>query len=286
MKIKKIVKNKCSNKIKVYCLNIPKNHEVIVQCQNESYVTKQSVNFGFIFGTVAYSFALRLEKEWPHEDILEYVKKYQLQDKVKFFYKILKGERINEDSLTKGGIAGDKESFFGHIEDKKKFANVWAVAADIRKKFFERYSGLEEWIKITTKEAEKLGYVVSPFSAVRRLPQLTYQGKDDSKGKIKNLKNIALNSPVQNFESVYMNILMGEQNRYIKENNLKTVICGNVHDANISYVHKKELNEFVKISKEIFEKDRPENKGIPQELESNVADYYGRGEVWGFGTEF
>jgi DNA polymerase I-like protein with 3'-5' exonuclease and polymerase domains len=243
----------------------------------------KAVNFGFLFGTVAYSFALGLEKEWPYKDIVEYVRRYNLQERVKFFLRILKGDRIGEDKDK--AFDGDKGEFFANIDDKRKFANVWAVAADIRKKFFERYPGLEEWIKRQSSEAEEKGYVVSPFGAVRRLPQLTYQGKHDLKGKVKNWKNIALNSPVQNFESVYMNILMGEQNKYIKKNNLETHLCGNVHDANISYVHKDELKEFLEISKEIFERDRPENKGIPQELESNVADYYGKGEVWGFGTE-
>jgi DNA polymerase I-like protein with 3'-5' exonuclease and polymerase domains len=142
---------------------------------------------------------------------------------------------------------------------------------------------------------------MSAFGAIRRLPQLLYQGKDANQGKVKNLKNIALNSPVQNYEICLIMMTLNKTHDTIKENMLKSVIVGSVHDSMVFYTHKDEVSIINRITKSEFEKDRPENKGIPFELEIELSkpdaefgsEYYyedEKGDIqdhryWGFGKE-
>jgi DNA polymerase I-like protein with 3'-5' exonuclease and polymerase domains len=255
----------------------------------------KQINFQLLFGATAFNFAQTIiEKEWSFVEVLEYVKENDLLNKVNALKKHIVGsDRPNWKKADDEEIVGPDWGSLFEGKDKEKFPYIWAVASDIRKKFFEKYSGLFSWIesvvgskKDGTKGLAQLnGYVRSPFGAIRRLPQLKYEGKDDKNGVIKNLKNIALNSPVQNYENVLMLLMAIRLNNHIKENGLKSRLCGDVHDAIISYTHKDEIEELFRIAKEEFEKDRPENMGIPLEMECEISDYYGKGEVWGFGKE-
>lgn len=232
----------------------------------------KGINFQLLFGATSFNFAKTvIEKEWNKKDVNNFIRENNLYETVNHRYGLL--------------ISGENE-IFNEIGDKEHFARCWTVAGFIRNVFFEKYYGLLNWIEEIIKQADKDGYVRSSFGAIRRLPQLLYQGKEDLKFVIKNLHNIALNSPVQNYENVIMMMTAIESNKYIKENNLKSRMCGNVHDANVFYTHKDELEELTQFCKSIFEKNLPEHKGIPLELESDVSDYYNKNEVWGFGSEY
>jgi DNA polymerase I-like protein with 3'-5' exonuclease and polymerase domains len=74
-------------------------------------------------------------------------------------------------------------------------------------------------------------------------------------------------------------------NKFVKNNNMLSKVIGNVHDSVVMYIHKNELESIYWKAKEVFEEDIPENKGIPMLMEFDVADYFGKGEVWGFGEE-
>ena len=161
----------------------------------------------------------------------------------------------------------------------------WTVANDIRKKFFATYKGLKEWVERVPKQAVEDGYVISPFGAIRRLPQLTYSGRDLVHSLHKNLLNISLNSPVQNYEAFMMMKLIAELDQFIEDNNLKSYLIGNVHDSIVLYTHKDEEDIVFEKAKEIFGEDLPAHNGIPMILDVNRADFFGKGELWGFGTD-
>ncbi|MBN2838662.1 MAG: hypothetical protein JXM74_07880 [Fusobacteriaceae bacterium] len=214
-----------------------------------------------MFGSSGISFAeSSLVPNWSEDDVQKYLVENKIVDKPKQLYS-------NEISKSRNLDL--------------KFCKYWAVANDIRKKFFEQYSGLKNWIDESIAFAEKNGYVVSPFGCIRRLPQLLNKGQGSR--ETKNLQNISLNSPVQNYEASLINSTLVYLNKKIKELNLKSRIAGSVHDSMIVYVHKSEIQTVIKIMKEKFEENIPENNGIPMELEFDSADYYGRNEVWGFG---
>jgi DNA polymerase I-like protein with 3'-5' exonuclease and polymerase domains len=76
---------------------------------------------------------------------------------------------------------------------------------------------------------------------------------------------------------------MVKLHNFIKENNLKSRVVMTIHDAIVTYLHREEKDLIITKLKEFFEKDIPENNGIPQILEGNICDPE-KGEVWGFGS--
>lgn len=229
----------------------------------------KSCVFGFLFGASGVAFASSsLKPEWSKEVLEKYLLENNLQSEPLKLYK-----RIREHNMIRF------KSFT--LEDCK----YWAAANDIRKKFFSKYRGLSVWHEKSREFAADNGYVASPFGCIRRLPQLTYQGnKEEFGAKIKNLQNISLNSPVQNFEAVLINSTMVKLHKFIKDNGLKSKVCMTIHDAIVVYLHKSETELIKKKIKEFFEEDIPENNGIPMVLEGEIAEI-SKGEVWGFGSE-
>jgi len=222
----------------------------------------KSINFQLEFGATAYNFAKSvLTQNWSLQECKDYITKNQLRKRLTFFRGLL-----NEN-------------------DNDEFVYYWVVANDIRTKHFETYSGLKTWIDETIEFAESNGYIRSGFGAIRRLPRLLHRGKSDYRSIFKNLQNISLNSPVQNFEAVLMNKLISELILFIKANNYKSRVVGNVHDSIVLYTHRSEAHIIYTEAKRIFEEAIPEAKGIPLLLDVESSDYYRKGEVWGFGSE-
>lgn len=172
----------------------------------------KGINFAMEFGSSSYAFARNvLHHEWSHDDVCEYIQENKLQQSK---------ERLQKLDIE---LAIDSQEFFDY----------WTVAVDIRKKFFERYSGLQYWVDSVPELAVKQGYVVSPFGAIRRLPELIHFGKDNKRRNrhhYKNLRNQSLNSPVQNFEVVLIAQLWNGLAQYIREQSLKSRLVITVHD--------------------------------------------------------
>lgn len=265
----------------------------------------KAINFGFEFGQVAFSFAKdKIEREWTLEECKEYIKENDLYRSLDKFKELINRDRenLNNSARFKNG----KEIF----KDKKRneeFAYYWCVAYNIRIKYFETYKGLELWHRTNHNYGGKNGFIPSSFGIIRRVPQLIcYSTPEYYKKKrlplnpkIKNLYNITLNSPVQAFEIGIVALgMIGVYNR-IREKNLKSRICGTVHDSCMFFIHKNEIDIMKKIIVEEFAQDRPEYKNIPIEVEGEISDahaefgseyYYKneKGEVkdyryWGFG---
>jgi len=228
----------------------------------------KSVNFGFLFGESSRAFASStLQAEWTVQEAKDYVKDTKLEDKQSSFFKYLIKD-IPFDVV-------DKECF---IQDQLEFSYYWASAEDIRKKFFETYKGLKSWHDKQHAFAKKNGYVQSLWGPIRRTPYLIYQGKDDDKSRIKNYENISLNSPVQNFEAMYMMYNMARSDKDLKA--LNTYFIGNIHDSAIDYMKKSEIEQVKNIFVKYFHEQMNLMEGIPYEMEFGYSDL-AKGDVWG-----
>jgi len=161
----------------------------------------------------------------------------------------------------------------------------FTVACDVRKKYFKYYSDLNAWIEKTKKEAQRQGYVRSPYGAIRRLPQLTYQGRNVDQKKNANLLNIALNSRIQNMEVVVVHRAMLKINKCFKDHNMKSRFFGQVHDSGETYTHKEETDFVWSKIKEYSKEYYPEYNGINLDLEGNLSDYFGKNELWHMGQD-
>ncbi len=221
-------------------------------------------NFGFLFGQVAFSFGMgTLKDNWEETDCDNFIRDQDLEGAL---------EEILKDPNNKLSLLDAK-----YIVCSKVLRDVW----------FDTYPTVWQWICGNSNFAIKHGYVRSPFGARRLLPEMTVNtpdgaGDDMNQRHIKNMKNIASNSPVQNHEVVFMNRAQRIIFDYIKAHGLKTKIIGNVHDATVKYLHKAETSELLPVIHRAFSMDYPENNNIPYEGETNLADPV-KNEYWGFG---
>lgn len=228
----------------------------------------KNVNFSLIFGTSAFALAMNtLMEEWTVEECRTYVEANKLQKSRAFFLSLL----YQEDGMGRD---------FPSDASKEEFSNYWCVAADLKDKWFKKYPMVADWIERYMDFAKKHGYIRSVFGAIRRTPQLMYEGKATPRSEFKNILNMTSNSPVQNYEAVVMMTAMVEIHKRLKQEGLRSYIVGNVHDSCVVYIYKPEAQRVFDIAQEAFERPRPENKGIPLTLEMDVADVRA-GIYWG-----
>jgi hypothetical protein len=224
----------------------------------ELRTTAKFCGFGFLFGMAALTFSTNtLRMEWTAEKCEQFIPEYNLEklrDSLRKRYK-----NLSEDDLA-----------------------YLTVATFFRDEFFKMYPVLEKWILQQGAIAAKQGYVRSPWGARRLLPQLTYQGRHSDSKEIKNLSNIAVNSPVQNYEAVYMAKAMVGTAKDMEANGFHSYIAGTVHDSIVPFTFVEEQDEVLKIMLTYFATDYPAAKGIPYAGECNVAEV-AKGFIWGYG---
>ena len=158
----------------------------------------------------------------------------------------------------------------------------FVVASFFRSEFFKLYPELEKWIFECARDASNTGYRRSPWGSRRLLPQLRTKGVHADGGMHKNLCNISVNSPVQDYETVVMSSAMIKIDSAYEDLGYLSYIVGTVHDSAVTINHRTELEQSLRISLDAFSFDHPATYGMPYSGECNVADYT-KGEFWGFG---
>lgn len=166
------------------------------------------------------------------------------------------------------------------------FLDRLTLATYIREEFRKAYRGLVKLADDRRDEAVKKGYVRCIHGAVRRLPEMKLKGKHNKGDKeLFTLFSIAINSPVQNFESVIVSYYTGVRLwEWLLENDMKSFIFNFVHDSCDLYLHKDETSVVLAKIKELAEERRPEYEGVIPTVSGTVSDYWGKGEIWDEGT--
>lgn len=253
MKIKKIRKIEDQES---FCLNV-EDHLLVVKTKTTPIVVP-NCGFGFLFGMSALTFSSQtLRIEWTPDKCKDFIQEYKLA-------------KLKSDLQSR------------YIKNSESDILYLTVATFFRDEFFKMYPVLEKWILQQGAIAAKQGYVRSPWGARRLLPQLTYQGRHSDSKEIKNLSNIAVNSPVQNYEAVYMAKAMVGTAKDMEANGFHSYIAGTVHDSIVPFTFVEEQDEVLKIMLTYFAIDYPAAKEIPYAGECNVAVISG-GEIWGYG---
>lgn len=254
LKIKKITHRKITLKTLEEFLSC-KKREPFASYRQKS----KAINFGLIFGASARTLARTvLDAEWSDKEAQEFVDQNNLHDLKTSIQEKYQKEKLSEREVL-----------------------LLTCATYIREKFFESYKGLAERIEAMKTYAQEKGFIRSYHGAFRRLPLLAFpEGEEDNYGELANEKNIATNSSIQNFESCLMKQALLEFDEWAKKMGKRAVIFAVIHDAVELYVHRDDLPEVVKALKEAMTRDRPELAGIPIECEGNVADWWGKGQLW------
>jgi len=220
----------------------------------------KNIVFGNLFGQTPVSFGTgMIAAEWSAQQVDEFIKLRGLEENLDIF----------------------KEKYAGKF--KAHEIKCITCAEQILEDFFEVFPGLLPWHRLCFQEASRNGYVHSAFGARRLLPELSYIGQDSNGRVVKNLKNISINTKVQNHEVVWMHRAMRKIDDKLEEEKMGSSLFGNTHDAAMMYIKKKESDELVPFIDQAFCLDLPENNGIPYTGATNLADIK-KGETWGFGA--
>ncbi|MDR1148362.1 MAG: hypothetical protein LBK66_07000 [Spirochaetaceae bacterium] len=235
-----------------FCANAKKG-----KCKNLRDIGKM-IGLSFIFGASANNLAGgTLRMAWNPKMCADFIRERSLQDlQIQI---VQSGRKLRGDALL-----------------------YYVVASFFRSEFFKLYTELEQWIFECARIAAGTGYRRSPWGSRRLLPQLRTKGKDADSGMYKNLSNIAVNSPVQDYETVAMSSAMIKIDSAYEDLGYTSYIAGTVHDSVVAMNHRSELESCLRISLEAFSLDHPAAYGMPYGGECNVADYT-KGEFWGFG---
>lgn len=232
----------------------------------------KAVNFGFLFGLVAASFAVKtLETSWTEAQADQYIRDNRLRD-------------LKEKIITR------------YPRESPKMWKMITCATDIRSKFFKTYPGLMERIDRERNFALEHGYIRAWHGACRRTPELFFMEKgekgrpkgDDNTlygGMLGTLLNIAPNAAIQNFEAVIVMRAITEIKKWFEDNNMKSFIWGSVHDSIDLALHIDEVEAVCKKIVEVCQRPLPELLGMPMEVDIVVADlkkgeHYKGGKKW------
>jgi hypothetical protein len=254
MRIVKITK--FINDNETFCIKVPSSN--IVVRAGDSAIFARNCGLAFIFGAGVNNLAGgTLRMAWTPQKCREFIKERKLED------------LLNQTIQRNKRLTGDNIYYY-------------VVSAFFRAEFFKLYPELERWIFECARDASVTGYCRSPWGSRRLLPQLTYQGKHSDKAALKNLSNISVNSPVQDYETVVMATVMTSTDEAFEELGYISYMPGMVHDSVVTIAYKDELDSILKIELSAFDFKAPATYGISYGGECNVA-YFTKGEFWGFG---
>jgi len=238
------------NAVSVYCRDMTIDEFLKVKGEEPyktfRYKAKNQFSFPLLFTSSAYVIYATIKNEWSEIELNNYIEENHLD---------VSKDRNDQDDL------------------------VLTVINDIYKKYFETYPELKQWILRQHKIGEEQGYTDSVHGCRRHLPRLLYLGTNldrDQLSRITGLRNIAVNSQVQSFEFIQACVALLKIDKQMVEKSVKSLLVGMVHDSDVFYIHKDEIETMYKI---IMDGMSSDEYSIP------IVGELALGEIWGFGKE-
>ena len=202
-------------------------------------------------------------------------------------------EEIKKDPKFKN-LRGDSKTLgFQAIYGATEFglANTFGVDLEEAKEFLQIYRKtfpeVAQYIDESKRFAQENGYIKTLLGRKRRLPELTYIGKDswsryankNSTFKLNNSMNSAINNPIQGTSGQTTLIAMTKIYQTFKEQQMKSRIIINVHDEIVFELFILELQKAKEIIKFWMIFPYYENKDNCKVRLNADLDY---GEIWKF----
>lgn len=177
---------------------------------------------------------------------------------------------------------------FQNLYGATKFglANKFGIDLILAERFLKTYRDtfpeVARYIDNYRAHAKKYGWVKTLLGRKRRLPQLTYEGKDSNFNKqssfdINNLLNTAINAGIQGTSGQTTLLAMVNINKEFKKKQMKSQVIINVHDEIVFELFVPEIEEAEKIIKHWTEFPYYKNNGSCQVRLTASLDY---GEIW------
>jgi DNA polymerase-1 len=137
------------------------------------------------------------------------------------------------------------------------------------RRYFERYAGVDRFIRETVRQAEERGYVQTLMGRRRRVLQIGSRNRNEKMAG----ERVAVNSPIQGSAADIVKKAMIDMDRVLTERGLRTRLLLQVHDELIFEVPEEELDEAERLIRTTME--RAVSLKIP--LRVTVE----RGRTWG-----
>lgn len=153
-------------------------------------------------------------------------------------------------------------------------------AREIRRAFFNQFSGLLPWHARQRRLVHNYGRVQSPLGRIRHLPDI----RSAESGVIHEAERQAINSPVQSFASDMNLLSMILIHQKFKEQGIRAYVLGTVHDAINFEVHDEDLSRAMPIIKDTME-NLPLKKKFGVELDIPIVADLKLGSHWGDARE-
>jgi DNA polymerase-1 len=144
-----------------------------------------------------------------------------------------------------------------------------ALAETFIKTYFQRFSGVEAFIKETISKAEVLGYVTTIRGRQRKVPLINSRNKTQKSGE----ERVAVNTPIQGPAADIVKLAMLRVSETLRTRKLASRLILQVHDELILEVPEAELKEVLQLVKKEMERAVE----LPVPLRVNLA----YGKSWG-----
>ena len=92
--------------------------------------------------------------------------------------------------------------------------------------YFQRYSGVSQWIQRTLEDAEKCGYVVTLFGRIRQIPEISSRNRNLREFA----RRTAINAPIQGTAADLIKMAMVSISRRLRREGWKSKLTMQVHD--------------------------------------------------------
>ncbi|SJM55311.1 DNA polymerase I [Corynebacterium glutamicum] len=137
-------------------------------------------------------------------------------------------------------------------------------AKQIMESYFERFGGVQRYLREIVEEARKAGYTETLFGRRRYLPELT----SDNRVARENAERAALNAPIQGTAADIIKVAMIRVDRSLKEAAVKSRVLLQVHDELVVEVAAGELEQV----REILEREMDNAIKLSVPLEVSAGD--------------
>jgi DNA polymerase-1 len=135
--------------------------------------------------------------------------------------------------------------------------------------YFQRYPGVDRFLKKTIRDAGKNGYVTTAFGRRRKINEI----RSTDPATRSAAERVAVNSPIQGTAADLIKLAMLALNRRLKKENLTTRILLQVHDELILEAPEQEVARSVEIVTEVMESVT--DCGIPLRVNCESGDKWG-----------
>ena len=114
--------------------------------------------------------------------------------------------------------------------------------------YFEKYTGVKQYLESTKEKARKEGHVQTILGRKRAIPEINHANRQLREAA----ERMAINMPVQGTSADIIKVAMINLDREIAKRKLKSQMILQVHDELIFEVPKAEMEEMGKLSSELM----------------------------------